>query len=403
MSFKTKVNLIYKVEAGPKDRYLQMFKGQEDDALPHVEWALKILKKDDRCVWFLKSYKADPAKITDKVKTDLEHFMSMLTQCNEIDKLKMDAKWDLQKGLDEVKKAEDECLKRFKEGNIFVPKKGEKIVNLGGGWGWWDTGEPTCDLEAKAMGHCGNSGSPHPEDKLLSLREEKSLGSDTYFQPHLTFILNHGVLGEMKGKANEKPKQKYHKAIIKLLESKFVVHVWGGGYEEGRNFSLDDLTQEEQEHLLKLKPEIDMQRHLDHIHVDNDKFSHDFHQHNVAIEKLKKATFGPAKNDPDTIDDVLDDIESENSHITPRKEKLTHDHIEELLESSDPEIREAAVRKTKNQDKIASIALDHKEKSKVREEAAKRLSKPDAINKLALDADTAVSYTHLTLPTNREV
>lgn len=116
------------------------------------------------------------------------------------------------------------------------------------GWKWVALGRGYCPQEAKAMGHCGNSGA-REGDEILSLRDPEG-------KAHLTFILNDGMLGEMKGRANSKPSPKYHPAIMELLKRPEIKTIRGGGYAPERNFSLKDLDEGQRRQIEELKPEI---------------------------------------------------------------------------------------------------------------------------------------------------
>lgn len=128
------------------------------------------------------------------------------------------------------------------------------IVDFHNGWAWWDLNRAFCHAEGNAMGHCGNAASPGEDDHVLSLR--RHMGGDEY-RPSCTFILNkNGMLGEMKGRANEKPKAEYHDMIVSLLMSPMVKGVVGGGYESSKNFSVLDLPEEMRDALLEKKPSL---------------------------------------------------------------------------------------------------------------------------------------------------
>lgn len=128
----------------------------------------------------------------------------------------------------------------------------EKFIDFGNGWAWWDLKRSGCDLEGGAMGHCGNTASPHVGDTVLSLR--KDIGDGTV-RPSLTFIRHKdGFLGEMKGRANEKPNPKYHEMILALLNDHRVHGIRGGGYEAEKNFSVLDLPYETRKKLVEQNP-----------------------------------------------------------------------------------------------------------------------------------------------------
>lgn len=116
------------------------------------------------------------------------------------------------------------------------------------GWKWVVLGRGYCSQEAKAMGHCGNSGAREGDD-ILSLRDPEG-------KAHLTFILNDGMLGEMKGRANSKPTRRFHPAIMELLMHPEIKSIRGGGYAPEMNFSLKDLDEAQRKMLEKLKPDI---------------------------------------------------------------------------------------------------------------------------------------------------
>lgn len=151
---------------------------------------------------------------------------------------------------------EYEDLARQKKLAGFVPwneslKKHTLFLELDSKWAWYANVAGFCDATAKAMGHCGNA-NPKKGDVVLNLGEKVKGG----YRPHLTFILNNGILGEMKGRFNEKPQAKYHDCIICLLLDDRVQHVHGGGYLEENNFSPKDLDKEVLAKLEKKKPQL---------------------------------------------------------------------------------------------------------------------------------------------------
>ena len=128
-------------------------------------------------------------------------------------------------------------------------REGKVVLTFPDGYFWTDLERKYCEIEKDAMGHCGNVGGK-TDDTILSLRDSKNI-------PHLTFILNNGILGEMKGKNNNKPSEKYHSYIIELLKLPIIKNIKGGGYLPENNFKLSDLTKEQFEELIKLKPEME--------------------------------------------------------------------------------------------------------------------------------------------------
>jgi hypothetical protein len=116
------------------------------------------------------------------------------------------------------------------------------------GWRWVHINRKYCELEAASGGHCGNVAGKL-DDTILSLRDPEN-------KVHLTFIENKGILGEMKGRNNNKPSPKYHAPIIELLKNNKILTIKGGGYLPKNNFSLDDLANKEE--LLTIKPNLDI-------------------------------------------------------------------------------------------------------------------------------------------------
>ena len=134
------------------------------------------------------------------------------------------------------------------EGDTFIDLS--KLGKKWKGWKWVSLGYGHCPIEAKSMGHCGNAGAKSGDD-ILSLRDPEGY-------PRLTFIVNDGMLGEMKGRANTKPKEDYHPAIVELLKHDEINHVVGGGYMPEMNFKLDDLDDETRNELLEDKPDLEV-------------------------------------------------------------------------------------------------------------------------------------------------
>lgn len=133
------------------------------------------------------------------------------------------------------------------------------------GWKWVDLEKGYCSQEAKAMGHCGNSGAGQG-DNIVSLRDSEGYA-------HLTFIINDGSLGESKGRANNKPSQKYHKPIMELLKSKHIETIKGGGYAPENNFDFHDLHD-------------DHKKELDHKPNINDPFNHMVEKYSSDPKKM---------------------------------------------------------------------------------------------------------------------
>jgi hypothetical protein len=151
-----------------------------------------------------------------------------------------------------------DMTEEFKNGDV------ETLYNFSDGFAWLDLKRNYCSKEGEAMGHCGNRASYKSTDTVLSLRKLQRRGDKIFGRPSLTFILekNDGKLGEMKGRANAKPDEKYHPYILKLFEVKrsggnyVVQRIVGGGYAPESNFQLSDLSESDLKNLYLKRPDL---------------------------------------------------------------------------------------------------------------------------------------------------
>lgn len=247
------------------------------------------LKREDRVIWMLRWYRfylatemvsdlysptPEDRKFLDRAKRDLgvargwddqsclneahealtflndfAHFYSLPVQSIK------DYVWDRDTPttlVQHMTDLEDEWKDTVGEDSVEIEHGDKKIIDFGNGWAWWHLDRPYCEAEGNAMGHCGNSAAYKSDDTILSLRQHKH---GDLWEPHCTFILDGDhFIGEMKGKANEKPVERYHSMIIRLLENDIIYGIKGGGHAPENNFSLNDLSDEEIARLKKLKP-----------------------------------------------------------------------------------------------------------------------------------------------------
>lgn len=152
---------------------------------------------------------------------------------------------------------EEKWKQQVKDLIPFNPTDGEIIITFPDGFFWQNLNREYCNTEGKAMGHCGNSASYQAGDRVLSLRSKVKVGKNTFVRPYLTFILHsNGKLGEMKGRFNKKPDDKYHPYIMELLLTPMIKGIQGGGYAPHNNFSINDLSDSDREKLLAAKPSL---------------------------------------------------------------------------------------------------------------------------------------------------
>jgi hypothetical protein len=249
-----------------------------------VQKCVTTLKKDNVIVFVLKTLRASMIKFesTGEDATmaivqvnyfidSLEHYLSLpipeIQNYKYDNKTRSDVLQDFKTFEDEWKKSRVEWIDitdELKEGTITP------IINYKNGYAWFDLSRPYCKMEGDAMGHCGNSASFFKDDTVLSYRAVKKSAGTTMARPSLTFILNSdGYLGEMKGRANEKPKEKYHDAIVDLLLQKvntssrdenkkefYIKGIRGGGYLPKSNFNINDLNETLKNKLFSQRPEL---------------------------------------------------------------------------------------------------------------------------------------------------
>ena len=180
----------------------------------------------------------------------LEHWSAMFEQSPQVNQVEWEA--NLPPNELQIKLIEAEQEWRKKQEQEIEPEPDDQIIIDYGKYAWVKLDKEYCDLEGRAMGHCGNTASPKAGDRLLSFRTKIDGGRQ---RPHLTFILDkNGFLGEMKGRGNDKPSEKYHPYIVDLLQKDFVKGIKGGGYMPENNFDLSDLDDSTREQLIDAKP-----------------------------------------------------------------------------------------------------------------------------------------------------
>lgn len=256
-----------------------------------INWAIKFLRKDDRIVWYLSviqkfvylflsskpGYKSKKFKLKSsrklrgfdegRILADFksfshdvwEHLFSVQEVYSHSSMLDYPF-YDLIDGKS-VPRTAEKILNDFKSLEIKFQNQnqsgrycsdGEIVFKFSDDWAWFAVKEGFSRQEAMAMKHCGN-GAGKSDDILLSLREPVLSKQGTLYKPHLTFILNNGLIGEAKGFANQKPGEGFEKYIEALLKKDFVKGVMGGGYLPQNNFQFSDLSEESRMRILSEK------------------------------------------------------------------------------------------------------------------------------------------------------
>lgn len=136
------------------------------------------------------------------------------------------------------------------------PEDGRVIKEYPDGSQWADLERPYCTMYGDAMGHCGNAGDPNEPNTSIVYRTLEETEKGPMWKPRLFFVLDKdtGLLGETKGRENQKPAEKYHSVILDLLRDPIVKGIKGGGYKPENNFKLEDLPEDVVEKLVEGKP-----------------------------------------------------------------------------------------------------------------------------------------------------
>lgn len=132
----------------------------------------------------------------------------------------------------------------------------------GDGFYWADLQTGNSPEECNRMGHCGRSS----YGTLYSLREVKTLNKKYRInKSHVTASIgSDGILYQMKGVKNSKPKDEYHKYILPLFyvlggggeEEDYLIQGFGTEYASERDFKLSDLGNDVIADLYRNRPDL---------------------------------------------------------------------------------------------------------------------------------------------------
>lgn len=232
-------------------------------AQEHIDWARRVLKKSDAIVWYLRWSRIhmyweslrrktmhekglrsldtlEPDKVLNKLlqktgksegirrwqdiakymasgpqaRRNLEHFLSLdIAAINDYEF----GNKNPQEIIRNFRKIEEEWKEKY-DGLIPMEDNDQIIMDFENGYSWLFLDRSECDLESKAMGHCGNAAGTET-DRILSLRSRvEGPEGKPVWKVWLTFILHsNDHLGEMKGRGNDKPREEFHPYIVALL------------------------------------------------------------------------------------------------------------------------------------------------------------------------------------------
>jgi hypothetical protein len=153
------------------------------------------------------------------------------------------------------------------EGQLNYIEESEIIIDFrkdGIGLYWVNLDTNYSSEECDRMGHCGRTGKGN---NLFSLRETIKLpgGKYTLNRSHLTAsISDEGILYQLKGSKNSKPKAEFHQYIVPLFfmiggggeEHDYYINGFGSEYASNLDFKLSDLPEESIKVLYRDRPEL---------------------------------------------------------------------------------------------------------------------------------------------------
>jgi hypothetical protein len=236
----------------------------------------------------------------------------------------------------------------------------------GVGYYWADLQTNNSTEECERMGHCGRSS----YGSLYSLRSYRLTPDGKYKvnDSHLTASIsdepNDGILYQLKGAKNSKPKEEYHKFILPLFDLQdeyddFFIKGFGTEYASQQDFKLEDLPMQTLKDLYGIRPEIFKSRGLKskmaklgieieveplptdfyfetefeyiHYYIDNDEVIHTQKQKTNYGSSYEVNTYlSQALFDPSKIDELYEWIGEEYSlpsYKQPSLEKVLKENV----------------------------------------------------------------------------
>lgn len=196
--------------------------------------------------------------------SEFQHYQEMNIPAITNTELVFQSPADLFSNFSDLEHAWIEKQKRIMHVNPYDENELSEIIYEKDGLYVFNTHTFYSPEEAKAMGHCGNQYGDESQ-RLLSVRSKLD-DEGKVWKPHATIILNDCIFnrdgtikssrtGEIKGFANEAPKEKYHDFIGEFfLASPYIKGMDGGGYLPESNLQFTDFSKELQTNLLEDEP-----------------------------------------------------------------------------------------------------------------------------------------------------
>lgn len=132
----------------------------------------------------------------------------------------------------------------------------------GVGFYWSDLETNNSDEECNRMGHCGRTSS---DNTIYSLRETKRINEQyTINKSHLTAAVgsSDGIIYQMKGTKNSKPKEEFHPYIVDLIINEENIKGFGSEYQSSTDFKITDLPESDIKKVYDSRPELFNTRQL---------------------------------------------------------------------------------------------------------------------------------------------
>jgi len=146
------------------------------------------------------------------------------------------------------------------EGDINYTETNEIVKDYrdenGIGFYWVNLNTNDSREECNRMGHCGRTNS---NNSVYSFRETKKLKDNyTINKSHLTAAIENGtgIMYQLKGPKNSKPKEIYHPYIVDLILNTNIINGFGSEYDASTDFSINDLSDDQIVKIYQAKPEI---------------------------------------------------------------------------------------------------------------------------------------------------
>ena len=285
--------VIQNLQKANKKQLTQMLgsMASEPQHLDAIKKIKELFPNSNHDVWLTKHYRNDPSILKDHYDT-LKHLSAQIKVHGDDLRLHDVSKMGFKEGLDSMMEKERQLARtatsKF-EDHVYRPSSNTtEELKTNDNRAWFNINKPGCSKLGLLLGHCGNAGGSNNDSLHYLAEAHVDEHGKPYHKPSSTFILNNGYLGEMKGKHNLKPGPEDHGAIMDLLLSDKVKGIIGGGYLPASNFSLSDLTEEQRQHVLRKKPNIDILDTPNKLDPDNypETFAQTIGGHNQAIDAI---------------------------------------------------------------------------------------------------------------------